>query len=329
MNDGSPLLSVRNLSVRFPVSGDLVSVVEDVSFEVSPGEIVALVGESGSGKTMAALATVALTPDAALLSGEVRFEGGNVLAMSERERCRIRGGGIGFVFQEPGAALDPVRKIGPELVTVIRRHRGLSRDEARKEALRLLEKVALPEPTARFHDYPHRMSGGMRQRAMLALALAGKPRLLIADEPTTALDTTIQAQILDLLGGLAAELGLGVLLITHDLGVVRDVAGKALVMYAGRIVESGPVTGVLSAPAHPYTRALLDCLPGIAARHPKSRLPVLAGTVPAPGEWPPGCAFSPRCARAVERCSLGVPAPGEWQDGVRRAACFRSGEDVP
>ncbi|MCC6132459.1 MAG: ABC transporter ATP-binding protein [Acidobacteria bacterium] len=326
MTGEPPLLSVRGLTVAFPLASGLAAAVSDVSFDLAPGEVAALVGESGSGKSLTALALLALLPEHARVSGKVLFSGRDVLSMPEAELCRLRGGSIGLVFQEPGAALDPVRKIGPEIVAVIRRHRGMSRRQGRAEALGVLGRVALPGPEARFNDYPHQMSGGMRQRAMIALALAGGPRLLIADEPTTALDTTIQAQILALLRSLAAELGLAILLITHDLGVVKDVASRALVMYAGRIVESAPVEDLLSAPRHPYTKALLRCLPGrdpASAR--KSRLPVLPGMVPVPGEWPPGCSFAPRCPLAVPECSARIPAPDEWQQVVTQGACHRQG----
>ncbi len=262
----APLLSVRSLSVDF----GRTRVVEGVSFDVSRGEVVALVGESGSGKTVTALSLLDLVPEPGRRAGgEVVFEGRDVATLAPAELRRLRGGGIGFVFQEPGEALDPVHTIGSELVAVLRRHRGLSRGEARREALAWLSRVSLPEPEARMEDLPHRMSGGMRQRAMIALALAGGPRLLVADEPTTALDVTIQAQLLELLRRLRDELGLAVLLVTHDLDVVAEAADRALVMHAGEIVEEGPVSRLLAAPAHPYTRELLGArLPagGRAAR---------------------------------------------------------------
>ncbi len=264
----APLLSVRSLSIGFGET----RVVDGVSFGVSRGEIVALVGESGSGKTVTALSLLDLVPvPGRRVAGEVVFEGRDVASLAPAELRHLRGGEIGFVFQEPGEALDPVRTIGSELVAVLRRHRGLGRDEARREALAWLSRVSLPEPEARMKDLPHRMSGGMRQRAMIALALAGGPRLLVADEPTTALDVTIQAQVLELLRRLRDELGLAVLLVTHDLDVVAETADRALVLHAGEIVEEGPVSRLLAAPAHPYTRALLAArLPadGRAARPP-------------------------------------------------------------
>ncbi len=317
----APLLSVRSLAVAF---GD-TRVVDGVSFDVSRGEVVALVGESGSGKTVTGLSLLDLVPEPGRrVGGEVFFEGRDVGSLPGRELRRLRGGGIGFVFQEPGAALDPVRTIGSELIAVLRRHRGLSRVEARREALSWLSRVALPDPEARMGDLPHRMSGGMRQRAVVALALAGGPRLLVADEPTTALDVTIQAQILELLLRLRDELGLAVLLVTHDLGIVAEVADRAVVMYAGEIVEEAPVGRLLSAPEHPYTKALLRSCPDAAEGAGRARLPAIGGTVPEPGSWPRGCRFAPRCLAAFERCVVEHPATVARPGG--RVACFLAEE---
>ncbi len=314
-----PLLSVRQLSVTFPApGGEEAKVVDGISFDVAAGEIVALVGESGCGKSVTSLALLDLVPEPGrVASGEVLFEGQDVRAMSEGEKQRLRGGGIGLVFQEPGAALDPVRTIGSELAGVLRRHRGLSRSAAREAALAWLRRVALPDPERRFDDLPHRMSGGMRQRAMMALALAGGPRLLVADEPTTALDVTIQAQILDLLLELRRELSLAIVLITHDLGVVAETADRALVMYAGEIVESAPVRELFASPSHPYTRGLLASRPG-----PDGRLRAMDGTVPEPGERPPGCAFEPRCPEAFGRCRAARPVLEKVAGRAAEAACF-------
>ncbi len=322
VSSGAPLLSVRSLSVAF---GD-TRVVDGVSFDVARGEVVALVGESGSGKTVTGLSLLDLVPEPGRrVGGEIVFEGRNVGTLSERDLRRLRGGGIGFVFQEPGAALDPVRTIGSELIAVLRRHRGLSRSEARLQALSWLSRVALPDPEARMGDLPHRMSGGMRQRAMVALALAGGPGLLVADEATSALDVTIQAQILELLLRLRDELGLAVLLVTHDLGIVAEVADHALVMYAGEIVEEGPVGRLLSEPEHPYTKALLMSCPDAAEGAGRARLPAIAGTVPEPGVWPRGCRFAPRCPVAFDRCADEPPRTVARRGG--RVACFRAGED--
>ncbi len=324
VSSDAPLLSVRSLAVAF---GD-TRVVDGVSFDVSRGEVVALVGESGSGKTVTGLSLLDLVPEPGRrVGGEIVFEGRDVGALSEKDLCRLRGGGIGFVFQEPGAALDPVRTIGSELIAVLRRHRGLSRAEARAEALSWLSRVALPDPRARMGDLPHRMSGGMRQRAMVALALAGGPGLLVADEPTTALDVTIQAQILALLLRLRDELGLAVLLVTHDLGIVAEVADRALVMYAGEIVEEAPVNRLLSAPEHPYTKALLLSRPDAAEGAGRVKLPAIGGTVPEPGAWPRGCRFAPRCPVAFDRCTVERPIAIARPGG--RVACFLAGEGRP
>lgn len=317
----APLLSVRSLEVAFGAT----RVLHGVSFDVARGEVVALVGESGAGKTVLALSLLDLLPEPGRrVGGEVVFEGREVAALSGEELRRLRGGGIGFVFQEPLAALDPVRTIGSELVEVLRRHRGLSGAGARRAALEWLSRVALPDPPARFHDLPHRMSGGMRQRATLALALAGEPGLLVADEPTSALDVTVQAQLLELLDGLRRDLGLAVLLVTHDLDVVAETADRVLVLYSGEVVEEAPVERILSAPEHPYTRALLASRAGSGRGDGRGTLPVLDGSVPEPGESLPGCRFAPRCPEVFERCRRERPAPTVRPDG--RVACFRAGE---
>ncbi len=316
----APLLTVRTLSIGFGET----RVVDGISFDLSRGEIVALVGESGSGKTVTALSLLDLVPEPGRrTAGDVVFEGRDVASLAPAELRRLRGGGIGFVFQEPGEALDPVRTIGSELVAVLRRHRGLSRDGARLEALSWLSRVSLPEPESRMEDLPHRMSGGMRQRAMIALALAGGPRLLVADEPTTALDVTIQAQLLDLLRRLRDELGLAVLLVTHDLGVVAEAADRALVMYAGEIVEEGPVSRILDSPAHPYTRALLASRPMSGSGSGRRTLPAIEGSAALPGAWPPGCRFAPRCPVVFDRCER--ERPRLTPDVGGRAACHLAG----
>lgn len=295
--------------------------MDGVSFEIEAGEVVALVGESGCGKSVTSLALLDLVPEPGrVVSGEILFEGRDVRKLPDAEKRRLRGGGLGLVFQEPGAALDPVRTIGSELVDVIRRHRGLSKEDARREAVRWLSRVSLPDPERRMSDLPHRMSGGMRQRAMIALALAGGPRLLVADEPTTALDVTIQAQILDLLKALRKELDLAILLVTHDLGVVAETADRAIVMYAGEIAETATVVDLFAAPAHPYTRGLLASRPG--GPGPRRRLHALPGGVPEPGHRPPGCAFEPRCPEAFGRCRAARPTLLPAHDVPSKAACF-------
>jgi len=298
-------------------------VVNGISFDVGAGEIVALVGESGSGKSVSGFSLLDLVPPPGrIATGEVLFEGRDVLKMTEQEKRKLRGGGIGLVFQEPGAALDPVRTIGDELVSVLRRHRALSKVDARKVAVEWLSRVRLADPQRRMRDLPHRMSGGMRQRAMMALALAGGPRLLVADEPTTALDVTIQAQVLDLLLDLRRELGLAVLLITHDLGVVAEAADRVLVMYSGSIVEEASVHDLFARPAHPYTRGLLASRPGGEMKTVGTRLPALEGMVPEPAKRPKGCAFAPRCAEVFGRCTEAVPPLFAANEGRSRAACF-------
>ena len=318
----APLLSVRALSIAVPgPSGEEALAVDGISFDVEAGEIVALVGESGCGKTLTSLALVDLVPPPVrIVSGDVFFAGRDARALPPREKERLRGGGIGLVFQEPATALDPVRTIGRELTDVIERHRGWSRKEAGAEAERWLQRVSLTDPGRQRNAFPHQLSGGMRQRALLALALAGAPSLLVADEPTAALDVTVQAQVLELLLALRDELSLAVLLITHDLGVVAEAADRVLVMYAGEIVESAPVRELFAHPRHPYTRALLGARPG-SQPVDSARLPALGGAVPEPGRRPPGCAFEPRCGEAFGRCAAARPILVSAGAGTE-AACF-------
>lgn len=318
----APLLSVRALTIVVPgPNGGEVPAVDGVSFDIGAGEIVALVGESGCGKTLTALALLdLLAAPVRIVSGDVLFAGRDVLALEPREKECLRGGGIGLVFQEPALVLDPVRTIGRELAAVLVRHRGLSRAAARVEAARWLGRVALPSPDRQMDAYPHEMSGGMRQRALLALALAGRPRLLVADEPTAALDVTVQAQILALLLALRDELSLGVLLVTHDLGVVAEAADRVLVMYAGEIVERAPVKELFARPRHPYTRALFAARPGREGPAPV-RQAAFQGTVPEPGRRPPGCAYEPRCGESFGRCTAARPTLVPAGAGVE-AACF-------
>jgi oligopeptide/dipeptide ABC transporter ATP-binding protein len=334
------LLAVEDLTVAFPAEGrgasldaSPIPVVDGVSFSVRRGDCVGLVGESGSGKSMTALALLRLVPPPGrIVGGRVRLAGEEILALPEPAMRRVRGGRIGLVFQEPASALDPVYTIGFQIAEAIRAHRDLSWRAARREAEALLARVAMPDPRRRLDDYPHQLSGGQRQRAMLAVALAAGPELLIADEPTTALDVTLQAAVLALLAELRRELGLAVLLITHDLGVVAEACDRAVVMYAGEVVEEAPVGALFSAPAHPYTRALLAALPRRAAAASGRRpLAVIPGQPPEPGERPPGCAFAPRCPEVFARCAAERPRsyvvgslPGD--DGAagseRSARCF-------
>ncbi len=330
-----PLLEIAGLTVGYlddkvGVPADQqrqVLLVDDLSLAVGEGEIVGVVGESGAGKSLTALAILGLVPPPLrILGGEIRFAGVDLLRLSPGQLRTVRGGKIGTVFQEPLTALDPLFTIGQHVVEALRAHLPLSRREARLEALRLLELVALPEPPAQFRAYPHQLSGGQRQRAMIAIALACSPQLLIADEPTTALDVTIQAQILELIERLRAELGLAVLLITHDLAVVAETCDRVVVLYAGQKIEQGPVAPLFTDAAHPYTRALLASLPwlGQRAAHgtaPSTGMPSIPGQVPDPARRPPGCAFHPRCAERLERCATVSPPVYRVAAG-RESRCF-------
>jgi peptide/nickel transport system ATP-binding protein len=301
-----PLLSVEHLTTAFPIDGRSTPAVNDVSFSLAAGETLALVGESGCGKSLTALSILRLVdPPGRIVSGTVRFDGRDLLALSEREMRAVRGASIGLVLQEPMTALNPVYTVGSQIVEALEVH-GIARGRAaRARAIELLEAVRVPEPAQRADEYPHQLSGGLRQRALIAAALACRPRLLIADEPTTALDVTIQAQILDLLRDLRRELDLALLLITHDLGVVAHNADRVIVMYAGRIVEAAPVRALFHDPRHPYTRGLLRSMPG---RRAGTRLEAIEGTVPRLGTIPAACAFAPRCPNRFDPCTVTLPA---------------------
>jgi oligopeptide/dipeptide ABC transporter ATP-binding protein len=302
----APLLGVQALRTVFRLAdGRDAAAVDDVSFTIGRGETLGLVGESGSGKSVTALSIIRLVaPPGRIAAGRVTFEGRDLLDLDEVEMRRVRGRRIGFVFQEPMVALDPVYTIGYQIEETLVVH-GLARGAAAKQrAIELLEAVRIPEPARRARDYPHQLSGGLRQRAMIALALSAEPALLIADEPTTALDVTVQAEILDLLREMRRTFQLSLLLITHDLGVIAEMADRVAVMYGGRIVEQGPVAAMLAAPAHPYTRGLLDSIPGGRAGR---RLAAIAGNVPALGRLPAGCAFAPRCPERFDPCDVRPP----------------------
>ncbi len=315
-----PLLEIENLAVAFGPPDKALHVVEDVAFSIDAHETVALVGESGSGKSVTALAIMRLLQEPGrIASGTIRFEGRDLLRLEERSMARIRGDRIAMIFQEPMSSLNPLMSVGAHVAEPLRLHRGLSRREARTRAIALLDRVGIPSAARRFDDYPHRMSGGMRQRVMIAAALACEPALLIADEPTTALDVTIQAQIMDLLADLQAEFGMGILFITHDLGVVAEHAHRVVVMYAGRVVERAQTATLFDAAAHPYSAALLRCIPDEGA---SDRLAVIEGSVPAPANLPSGCRFEPRCPRAADTCRTAEPALTLLGPG-HAAACVR------
>jgi len=317
----SRLLQISGLSVEFPGNPDPVRVVDGVSFALEQGETYALVGESGCGKSITALSILRLVEPAEIVAGRVELEGRDLMGLTEKEMRHVRGARIGLVFQEAAAALNPVMRIGSQVSEAIRVHGSTSRKAAWERVVELLRMVALPDPEAQARAYPHELSGGMKQRAMLAIALACSPSLVIADEPTTALDVTIQAQILALLRRLRDELDLTVLLITHDLGVVAENADRVGVMYAGRIVEEAPVDALFRAPEHPYTRGLLGAMPGANPRVRGDRhLPTLAGSVPDPADPPSGCRFHPRCPDRIELCDRSHPVDTTTAPG-HRVAC--------
>ncbi len=298
-----PLLSVRDLRAWFFTDQGIAKAVDGVSFEVREGETLGIVGESGCGKTVTSLALLGLLPEppARLMDGSsVRFRGQELVGADEKQLRALRGNEISMVFQEPTSSLNPVFSVGDQIAETLRLHRGMDRRAARAEAVRLLGEVGIPEPARRVDEYPHQLSGGMRQRVMIAMAISCSPKLLIADEPTTALDVTIQAQILELLAELRRTLGMAVLLITHDLGVVAEVCDRVVVMYAGQVVETGTVEDIFVRPAHPYTRGLLGSLPSVGGAG--GRLVSIAGTVPSPLHWPEGCRFRARCGLAGEGC---------------------------
>jgi peptide/nickel transport system ATP-binding protein len=297
-----PLLSVRDLHTQFDAEEGTVRAVDGVSFDVHEGETVCLVGESGSGKTVACESITRLipTPPGEITGGEVRFDGTDLTELSEKELQGYRGGRIGHVFQNPQGALDPVYTVGSQVVEAIRLHRDVSKSEARTRALELLDRVGIGDAEERIGDYPHQFSGGMKQRVVVAMALACDPDLLIADEPTTALDVTIQAQVLRLLDDLQAERDMSMLFVTHDLGVVAEVADRVVVMYAGKVMESGGVYEIFENPSHPYTKALLNCLPGRG-----EAFETIGGSFPDPTDPPDGCRFHPRCPHAVRECETG------------------------
>ncbi len=309
---------MANLTVSF---GD-VRVVDGVSFTVSQGEVLGLVGESGSGKSMTALAVMRLLPPGGGVSGDrLRLMGEDILAADERRLEELRGGAIGMIFQEPMTALNPVLTIGDQIGETARRHLRIGRREARERGIESLKRVGIPAPEHRIDEYPHQLSGGMRQRVMIAMALVCGPKLLIADEPTTALDVTIQAQILELMQDLQAEYRMGIIMISHDLAVVSSFTDRVAIMYCGKIVEDAPASEIFAAPRHPYTEDLLASIPAID--HDVERLTAIEGTVPPPFDLPPGCRFAPRCSHAKPPCSTAQP-PLVATGPLHRAACIRN-----
>src|SRR5687767_15916900 len=302
------LLEVNNLKTHFPTRAGIVRAVDDVSFYIDRGELLGLVGESGCGKSMTALSIMRLiAPPGKIVGGEILFKERDLMKFSNAEMRAIRGDDIAMIFQDPMTSLNPVFTVGEQIAEALRLHRGLSRKAARQAAVQAMREVAIPDPEMRANDYPHQLSGGMRQRVMIAMALACDPELLIADEPTTALDVTIQAQILELLDELRRTRRLAVLLITHDLGVVAETADRVCVMYTGKVVEESPVEAIFENPKHPYTQGLLRSVPKLTAHDIEKavRLQTIEGVVPTPTNLPPGCHFAPRCEFRMERCTHG------------------------
>ena len=312
-----PVVTVKGLTVDLTgEAGTTRELLSDVSFDVLPGEIFALVGESGCGKSVTCLALARLNPEPPfrVRSGQIRVQGHDVLALGDRELRKLRGGGIAYIFQDPGASLNPVLQVGGQVAEAIRLHETVSRRAAKARVVELFRQVGIPEPALRAEAYPHQLSGGMQQRVMIAMALSCHPAVLVADEPTTALDVTVQAQILALLRQLRAEFNTAILLVTHNLGIVAGLADSAAVMYAGEIIEQAPAERLLRSPQHPYTQALLAAVPRLGMN--KERLTTIPGRVPPPGQYPAGCRFAPRCASARADCACTAPslirtAPGQ------------------
>ncbi|MDX1625985.1 MAG: ABC transporter ATP-binding protein [Wenzhouxiangellaceae bacterium] len=316
----APLLSVRNLTVDYVSAEGPLRVVEDATFRMEAGETLGIVGESGCGKSTLALALLGLLPasGARRVSGSIRLDGTDLATLDERRMRGLRGNALSMIFQEPMTALNPVLRVGRQVADVLVRHERISRRAAHRATVELLAQVGLPEPERRVRAFPHELSGGQRQRVMIAMALACRPRLLVADEPTTALDVTTQAQVLARMRDLRERFGTAVLLVTHDLGIVAETCDRALVMYAGRIVEQAPVAELFRAPRHRYTEAMLAAMPRLEA--PADRLPTIPGRVPAPGERPSGCRFADRCAHATDACRESEPRLRRM--GRSTAACI-------
>ncbi len=327
---GMPLLlDVRNLHTHFFTDEGVVRAVDGVSFSIAAGKTLGMVGESGCGKSVTALSILRLVPSppGRIVGGEIFFEGRNLLELSEPEMRRIRGQDIAMIFQEPMTSLNPVFTIGDQIAEAVRLHQGVGRHEARERTIEMLRLVEIPEPERRVDEYPHQLSGGMRQRVMIAMALSCNPKLLIADEPTTALDVTIQAQILDLLQGLRERLGMALLLVTHDLGIVAEQADEVVILYAGRVVERATIDEIFSRPLHPYTRGLLESVPKIGGGKTR-RLNAIPGTVPPLLHLPSGCRFRDRCPMAISDCAA-VDPPLEEKGPGHFVACIRVPGESP
>ncbi|WP_018000895.1 ABC transporter ATP-binding protein [Paracoccus sp. N5] len=318
-----PVLDIRNLKVDFTTRRGVAHVLDDVSFSVAPGELLAIVGESGCGKSMTALSVLGLipSPPGKVVGGSILFQGRELTKLRQSEMRRIRGGDIAMIFQEPMTSLNPVFTCGEQIAEAVRLHQKVSPRAAFARAVDMLRAVGIPEPELRARAYPHQLSGGMRQRVMIAMALSCEPKLLIADEPTTALDVTVQAQIFGLLDELRQKTGTAIILITHDMGAVAEMADKVAVMYAGRVIERGPADAVLDDPGHPYTRGLLASIPRVDA-DPDADLPEIPGIVPALTDLGRGCAFAPRCPLAVEACLAAQPRHVPMS-GDHSAACIQ------
>ncbi|MBL0935929.1 MAG: ABC transporter ATP-binding protein [Rhizobiaceae bacterium] len=314
-----PVLSVKNLTVQFPTRRGTLTAVDNISFDIMPGEVLGVVGESGAGKSMTGSAVIGLIePPGRISSGEILLQGERIDNLGPDQMRRYRGKRIGMVFQDPLTSLNPLYTVAEQLIETIRTHMPLSPADARKRAIKLLDDVGIPAAERRIDDYPHQFSGGMRQRVVIALALCADPALVIADEPTTALDVSVQAQIIDVMKNMCAEYGAAIMLITHDMGVIAETADRVAVMYAGRIAEIGPVRDVITDAKHPYTAGLMGSIPTLATN--SDRLTQIPGSMPRLSAIPKGCAFNPRCPHAFDRCFVERPEP--IASGTRRVACW-------
>jgi len=319
----APLLEVNNLVVEFATDAGVVRAVDDISFSVAAGETVGLVGESGCGKTVTGLALLGLvpTPPGRVASGSIRLDGQELVGLDDSVMRSVRGSQVAMIFQEPMTALNPVFRIGNQMIDVLRQHQRITRRQARAAAIEMLAKVGIPAPQKRIEEYPYQLSGGMRQRVMIAMALSCSPRLLVADEPTTALDVTTQAQVLEQMVSLQQEFGMAMILITHDMGVVAQSCRNAVVMYSGRVVEQAPVTELFERPRHPYTHGLLASIPRIREER-IAELPVIEGTVPDPLYLPEGCRFADRCDKVKDYCRLAQPELKPIGRADSKVACY-------